>query len=93
MMEQLITNLAVNALLTFGIYPTTLFDSTAKLILFTLIPAAFMGAVPADFVKGFSWGTLGNMVLGAAGFLVLAVTVFHAGLKRYESGNAIQVEV
>jgi ABC-2 type transport system permease protein len=56
MMSNL-TNLAVNAVLTFGIYPATLFDSTAKLILFTLIPAAFMGSVPAEFVKGFSWGT------------------------------------
>jgi ABC-2 type transport system permease protein len=88
-----LTNLAVNAILTFGIYPTTLFDSTAKLILFTLIPAAFMGAVPAEFIKRFSWGTLAEMTLGAVCFLYLAVTVFYAGLKRYESGSAIQVEV
>src|SRR5512145_2899963 len=33
--------LALNAMLTFGIYPITLFDNYAKLILFTIIPAAF----------------------------------------------------
>ena len=51
-------NLAVNAMITFAIYPITLFDSTAKVILFTLIPAALMGAVPAGFVRTFTWDTL-----------------------------------
>lgn len=92
MMSNL-TNLVVNAMITFGIYPTTLFDSTAKLILFTLIPAAFMGAVPAEFIKTFSWGTLAELFAGALVFLFLAVAVFRLGLRRYESGSAIQVEV
>jgi len=85
--------LALNAMLSFAIYPITLFDNAAKLLLFTLIPAALMGAVPADFVRSFTWGTLGQLTFGALAFLVLAVTVFHLGLKRYESGSAIQIEV
>jgi ABC-2 type transport system permease protein len=87
------TGLALNAMLTFGIYPITLFDNYAKLILFTLIPAALMGAVPAEFVRAFTWQTLTQLLAGAAIFLLIAVTVFKAGLKRYESGSAIQVEV
>ncbi len=55
-----LAGLALNALVTFGIYPITLFDNYAKLILFTLIPAALMGAVPADFIRGFSWQTSGG---------------------------------
>jgi ABC-2 type transport system permease protein len=86
-------NLALNAMLTFGIYPITLFDNYAKLILFTIIPAALMGAVPAEFIRAFSWGTLGVLFLGAAGFLTLAILIFNAGLRRYESGSAIQTEV
>jgi ABC-2 type transport system permease protein len=85
--------LALNAMLTFGIYPITLFDNYAKLILFTLIPAALMGAVPADFIRSFSWQTLAELLAGAIAFLLIAVTVFRLGLKRYESGSAIQVEV
>jgi len=85
--------LALNAIITFGIYPITLFDNTAKLILFTLIPAAFMGALPAEFVHAFTWGTLAEIFLGSVIFLVLAVTVFRLGLRRYESGSGIQVEV
>jgi ABC-2 type transport system permease protein len=85
--------LAFNALLTFGIYPITLFDNYAKLILFTIIPAALVGALPAEFVHEFTWGTLAELFAGTIAFLLLAVTIFRVGLKRYESGSAIQVEV
>jgi ABC-2 type transport system permease protein len=88
-----LTGLAINAMLTFGIYPITLFDNYAKLILFTLIPAAFIGAVPAEFIRAFTWQTLAELLGGAIIFLFLAVTIFRLGLKRYESGSAIQVEV
>jgi ABC-type dipeptide/oligopeptide/nickel transport system ATPase subunit len=53
----------------------------------------FMGAVPAGFVMVFSWSSLGLMLLGAAGFLAMAILVFNAGLRLYESGSAIQTEV
>ena len=88
-----LTSLMVNAMITFGIYPTTLFDSYAKLILFTLIPAALIGAVPAEFITEFSWISLAKLFAGAVIFLLLSITVFYTGLKRYESGSAIQVEV
>ena len=87
------SNLVLNAMLTFGIYPITLFDNYAKLILFTLIPAALMGAIPAEFILNFSWSTLGQLFLGAVGFLALAIFIFNKGLRRYESGSAIQIEV
>ncbi len=87
------TNMALNAMITFAIYPITLFNQTAKVILFLVVPAAFMGAVPAGFVKSFSWSILGLMIIAAAGFLTLAILVFHVGLRRYESGSAIQTEV
>ncbi len=89
----LLTANAVNALITFSLYPITLFDGTAKLLLFTVIPAAFVGALPAQFVRSFSWGSLGQLLLGAMIFLGLAIVVFHRGLRRYESGNAIQVRM
>jgi ABC-2 type transport system permease protein len=85
--------LAVNAMITFAIYPITLFDSIAKFILFTIIPAALMGAIPASFTRQFSWQTLFQLLMGASGLLILAILVFRKGLRRYESGSAIQTEV
>lgn len=88
-----LAGLALNAMITFAIYPITLFDNVAKLILFTLIPAALMGAVPAAFVRGFTWETLAQLTLGAAALLGIAIGLFEIGLRRYESGSAVQVEV
>lgn len=88
-----LSQLAVNAMVTFAIYPITLFDSLAKLILFTLIPAALMGAVPADFARHFTWQTLAQLLVGAGVLLAIAIGIFQMGLRRYESGSAIQTEV
>lgn len=88
-----LTNLALNAMITFAIYPITLFDSTTKLILFTLIPAALMGAVPAAVVRAFTWNDLLILLAGAAILLGASLLIFHTGLKKYESGSGIQVEV
>lgn len=71
----------------------TLFEGTAKFILFTILPAALMGAVPAEFVRQFDWSTLGELLFGGFVLLALAIFVFRLGLRRYESGSAIQVEV
>ncbi|MEK6221511.1 MAG: ABC-2 family transporter protein [Chloroflexota bacterium] len=84
---------AMNAIITFSIYPITLFDGTAKLILLTIIPAAFVGAIPAEFVRAFSWGNLFQLLFAAAGLLGLSILIFSSGLKRYESGSAIQVRL
>lgn len=89
----LLTAQATQAIIAFSLYPITLFDGTAKLLLFTVLPAAFMGAVPAEFVREFTWSTLAQLLTAALAFLSLALTVFHRGLRRYESGSAIQVEV
>jgi ABC-2 type transport system permease protein len=90
---SLLTNAAVNAMLTFALYPITLFDNTAKFMLFTIIPAALMGAVPAEFVGAFSWSSLLQLLIGASALLAVALWLFHTGLRRYESGSAIQTEV
>lgn len=90
------TNLAttaVNAMITFAIYPITLFDNIAKMILFTIIPAALMGAIPAAFTQAFTWQLLSELLIGALIFLGLAIFVFHTGLRRYESGSGIQIEI
>ena len=61
----MLTQNAFNAIITFSLYPITLFDGTAKLLLFTLVPAAFIGALPAEFVRQFDLGQLAQ-ICGAA---------------------------
>ena len=70
-----------------------MFDGVARFLLFTILPAAFIGAVPAEFVRSFSWTVLGQLLLVTTVFLTLAIVVFYRGLRRYESGSAIQTQV
>jgi len=88
-----LANLGTNAMVSFALYPISLFENPTRLILFTLIPAALMGSVPAELIHGFDWSALGQLTLGAVGFLGLAILVFHLGLRKYESGSGIQTEV
>jgi len=89
---QMLGAQAQNAMVTFSIYPITLFEGPAKFILYTIIPAALIGAIPAEFVRSFSWITLAEMLGAACILLALALTAFYRGLRRYESGSAIQIQ-
>ncbi len=79
------------AILHFATYPMGIFDKWIRVILHTLVPAAFMGSVPVEVIRRFSWGSLGLLALGAAVITGAAVWVFTAGLRRYESGNLVQM--
>jgi ABC-2 type transport system permease protein len=90
---QALAGLLMNAILTFALYPITLFNGPAKFILFSLIPAALVGSLPASLIRELNWQNFLILVAGAFCLLGLAIFVFHRGLRRYESGSAIQIEV
>jgi len=82
-----------NAMLTFSLYPHTLFSGGIRLVLYTLIPAFFIGAVPVEIMTTGN-GTLLLALWGMALMMwIVATAVFYYGLRRYESGSAINVNV
>jgi ABC-2 type transport system permease protein len=74
-------------MITFAIYPEPLFGGALRLVLFTLLPAGFIGYLPARIAMQPSAGELAALVVGAGLYLTVAVLVFGAGLKRYASGS------
>jgi ABC-2 type transport system permease protein len=60
-----------------------------RVLLYTLIPGAFVGTIPARLLTSFSWGQLALPVAFAAEIALIARLVFHWGLRRYESGNLV----
>lgn len=82
-----------NAFITFALYPINLFEGGARFLLFVILPAAFMGSVPAGFVRSASPVILLQMLAAALVTGSLAVVVFHRGLRRYESGSAINIQM
>jgi len=74
-------------LITFSLYPEPLFGGSLRLILFTLIPAGWLGYVPARVAHEASTLPLLLLVAAAVGYLTLAGIVFERGLRRYASGS------
>lgn len=81
----------VNTLMHFSTYPTPIFDPAVKFVLYTLIPAGFVTSMPVELVREFHWVGFLELLVAAVVFLTLAVVVFRAGLRRYESGNLMQM--
>ena len=75
-----------NAILLLGSYPSEIFTGASKLVLYTLVPAAFIGAVPAKLVDDFQLTLAAGAAGAAAFFAVLGWATFTIGLRRYTSG-------
>jgi len=74
-------------LITFSMYPEPLFGGMLRVVLFTVLPAGFVGYLPARVVHAPSSAEITTLLVGAGGYLATAVWVFNRGLRRYASGN------
>jgi len=77
--------------ITFALYPEPLFGGALRLVLFTLLPAAWVGYVPVRVVDEGAWGSIVLLLVAAAGYMTLAVVAFSQGLQRYTSGSRFAV--
>ena len=76
-------------MITFALYPEPIFGGGVRLLLYTLIPSAFAGFLPARLVHAPSLAHLSVTVGGAGVIAVVALCMFQRGLRRYESGNQV----
>jgi ABC-2 type transport system permease protein len=74
-------------LITFSLYPEPLFGGTLRLLLFTVLPAGFVGYLPARILHQPSLVNVAILVAGAIAYMCLAVLIFDRGLRRYASGS------
>ena len=79
--------LGVQAILLLGSYPSDIFAGVAKVILYSVVPAVFVSAIPARLVDDPSVSEAGALVAAAATFAVVAWATFERGLRRYTSGS------
>src|SRR6266513_8093 len=74
-------------LITFSLYPEPLFGGVLRLALFTVLPAGFVGYLPARVVRTAAVQDVVLLAVGAALYLAVAVRIFDLGLRRYASGS------
>jgi ABC-type uncharacterized transport system permease subunit len=80
-----------NAMITFSTYPGTLFDRWVKLLLYTLIPSGFVSYLPIEALRSLSIVDTLMAIAGSAMVLLVGVGVFYHGLRRYSSGNLMNM--
>jgi ABC-2 type transport system permease protein len=73
--------------LNFALYPRPLFSGEVSFLLYTLLPAGFVGFLPVEVVREPSARVCLAAVAGAVMWWGLASAVFALGVRRYESGN------
>ncbi|MEQ8186440.1 MAG: ABC-2 family transporter protein [Candidatus Eremiobacterota bacterium] len=86
-------NFMIETILCFSMYPLKIFDGIAKILLFTVIPAAFISTIPVSIVKDFTWEKFFILAGVAIVSVVISRMVFFYGLKRYTSGNLISARL
>lgn len=78
--------LSFHGILLLSSYPVDVFGPVAKVVLYTALPAAFVGAVPARLMTSFDPVAAAVLLGAAAAFALLGWATFNAGLRRYTSG-------
>ena len=79
--------LGFHAMVLLGSYPVDVFAGAVKVVLYTVVPAAFVSSVPARLIEDFDlFRALG--LAGVAGLFAFAGwATFTLGLRRYTSGS------
>jgi ABC-2 type transport system permease protein len=78
-----VAGVAFTAMVVLSTYPAAIYAGIVKLIVFTVVPAAFIGSVPADVVLDPTWRQLGLLVVAALTSWIVALAAFQHGLHRY----------
>jgi len=78
-------------LLTFGLYPGTIYRGALKVVTVTILPAFFVYHLPVRLLTEFRWADLIFLSAATVGYLALACAFFRLGLRRYESGSLLVV--
>jgi ABC-2 type transport system permease protein len=73
------------------VYPQHVFGPGVRLVLFTLLPIAFMSQVPVEAIREADPLKALSVVAAALFYGALAIVVFDRGLRHYASGNRMVV--
>lgn len=79
--------LGFHAIVLLGSYPVDVFAGVAKLVLYTIVPAAFVASVPARLIDSFDAGDAALLAGVAGAFGLAGWAAFTVGLRRYTSGS------
>lgn len=72
-----------------GIYPSGVLSGGIRVILLTVFPGLFIGAIPLDVLRGIGWENLLLGLVVASTWLAISLWLFKRAVRRYESANLV----
>lgn len=75
--------------ITLSSYPMNIFSDFFKLLMYTIIPVAYLTHIPVQMIYNFDIKSFLLIGIVSIGFFVIANIFFNKSLKRYESGNSM----
>ncbi len=85
--ENLSQRFVVTLFLNFSTYPEAIYGKALKVLLYTVIPSAYIAFVPIRIVTNFNMFDLSIFIVAITAFGALAIFTFNKAVKHYESGN------
>lgn len=74
-------------------FPPPILNGFLRFVIIFIIPAFFVGVVPVSLIKEFQWTAFGTLLMFCVCQTFCTAVFFKAGLRRYESGNLINVKL
>lgn len=79
-------------LITFSTYPENIFKTGIKIMLYTVVPVAYLAYLPAKLVESLDLKIIIPIILAGIIYFVASVKVFNKAMKNYESGNSMAMK-
>ena len=80
-------------LITFSTYPENIFSTGIKVLLYTIVPVAYLDYLPIRMITGtFSIPISILIILVSSIYMLLSIYVFNRAMKSYESGNNMSMK-
>lgn len=79
-------------LITFSTYPENIFRIGIKIMLYTVVPAAYLAFLPASIIESFDITKLLIVILVGLLYLFISIKVFYKAISCYESGNNMSMK-
>lgn len=91
--EKIATRYNHSLLTTFSSYPEQIFSSGVKILLYTVVPVAYISYLPIKLLFHFNIQYMMLIVTVGIIYLLIALFVFNHAMEEYESGNNISMKM
>lgn len=91
--EQLSKRYINSLTLTFATYPEQIFSKSVKVLLYTVVPSAYICHIPIKIITNFNYMYVILIVIGALVYLSVAIYIFYKAISKYESGNLVSMKM